>query len=408
MLKKNGFVAMVKSQKATGREVIGTVARVIPDNEKYQIKAIDDEAGTITLEQILPEDSEDEPKVVTITEANQIVAHYVTNPNERPAPEAEIQDRNGKKTLVLEPGTNAETPINMGSIKGLVVLGGIEGQVIFTVESDNEDKVNLMGYDVQTDSFYEITTESLLAEGVSFIAMDKDHTYIVENVVVDEEVLDDDGKPKKDDAGNVITEKVFKKASIFKIYVGRTDGSVRAYLDSQDYEPEYDEDEEDEDDEYEYETETVSTELGAPIKSMRLVEQAGRRDVVVVTESLEGEVRLNLYIDNGGSLGQRVGSFIVKSTDAKVFLGGSNDRPPVVTVKDDDQVLIRTGKGLLVVDDAEVVEALRGYNLFAGKFSSKDEDDREVDTYFYANADLQVVIFKVTNSDRGNLFELVA
>ncbi len=403
---KNGFVALVKSQAETGREVIGTIAKVIPDNERFQIKAIDNEAGTITLEQVLPEGSEDEPKVITITESNQVVAHYVCNPNERPAPEAEIQEENGKKFLVLDPGSTNEKAVFMGSIKGLKVLGGLEGQVVFTVEGTDETNVGLMGYDVQLDKFYDINADEPFDKGIFFVSIDKDHTYVVENLIAEKPVLDKDGNETKDENGDVVTEPVFVAANLFRLYAARNENSVRIFISGGDcgcgYDEEYDEDDEDYNDDS-YESDPT---FGAPIKSVRLVEQAGRRDVVVVTESLKGNLRLSLYIDEDGNLGRRVGSFTINDADAKVFLGGSSEKPPVVTVKDKDQILIRTGRGLLAVDDAEVIDALQGYNYFAGVFGSKDDEDRNVSTWHYANADYDVKSFSSVVTDRGVMFWL--
>lgn len=405
MARKN-LLALVAAQAQTGREIVGLVCKVVPDNEKYEVVDYDPEGERLILQQILPEDSEEQPEQIVITKANELVAHYAYNPNERPAPDAEIIEENGKKILKID-----ENKIFMGNIPGIKVLGGKSGQVLFTTETDAKNKVGLYGYDVQMDTFYQIYAE--IEETVFLAAIDDTHTYLIENIIREEPVLDKDGNETKDAAGNVITEPVFKEANIYSIFATRSENSVRLGVSlaccRDDYDEYYDEDEYDEDeDDQDYREGFKPDEFDAPIVSVRLVKQGNRSDIVVVTKSLDGEkITMKLFIDDYSIFGARVGTFLLKDETAKVFLGGSSEKPPVVTVKDNGVILIRTQRGLLVVDDPQIVSEMAGFDYFCGVFGEKDDEDRDVSVWAYANADRsQVKKFSSVETDRGTLFGL--
>lgn len=390
MAKKN-ILAMVESQAATGREVKGLVCKVVPDNEKYEVTEYDPEGGRLVLTQMLSEDSDEQPDTLIITKENELVAHYDYNPNEKPAPDAEIIELSGKKYLVLDD----EKQISMGNIKGIKVLGGKSGQVIFTVTGESDGSVDIMGYDVQFDTFY--TIDTCFDPSIYMVNIDETHCYLVENIIGTKPVYDKDGKEKLDENGEVITEPEFISAQIHVIYSYRDNESTVFRISQNDI---YDEDE-DFDEDYE-------TQFSAPVSSVRLVKQAGRVDIVVVTKSLDGNLRMQLYIDNNGYLGNQVGSYTINDENAKVFLGGSNEKPPVVTIKDTGVILIRTKRGLLVVDDLNVVKEMSGFDYFCGLYTSKDDEDRELVTWAYANADRSIVKkFTSCDTDRGMLFNMI-
>jgi len=228
-----------------------------------------------------------------------------------------------------------------------------------------------------------------------------ENTYIINNVIKDVEQIDANGNKIVDENGDVVTKPHLVAAELLQ-YTGN--GHLISRL--SDYEEYYDEDED------EYYNEAVSA-LNVPIESVRLVEQGERKDLAIVTTK---EVDDDGYLVTAANATiilfrlsdyARVGSFEVTDAEAKVYLGGSFRKAPVVTVKDSGQILIRDNYGLHVVKTAAVVTAMEGYNYFCGTEVKKDDDENEVVIYTYANKDSAVKSFKMTKSDRGILFEMM-
>ena len=159
------IVEMINGQIATGREVIGTQARMsVPFSPKATLTAIDDN-GDFLFQENLPEDSPAEPRVWHINADNAELAHYVRNPNNKPCNEA-IVNENGQLILTMKNGD--EKPVFMGNIK-LVPDSkamSIPGKVfVLAVAEDDPNrptvwkKSNLYCYDVQNDEFHDCFEE---------------------------------------------------------------------------------------------------------------------------------------------------------------------------------------------------------------------------------------------------------
>lgn len=391
MAKKMTVVEMVLGQAATGREVIGTIVKVIPDSKEFKVTAIDAENKSLEITEVLDEEAEQEPKVIKLTEANAIVAHYVKNPNEKPAPEAELKDGE----LIIG-GNN----INIGTLPLTSVIGGIKGAVLLAAEpkSGRDKKIDLLGYIVQTDKFVTIIED--IAVDTKLYVLDGT-PILVSNVIETRDVLDDEGKVIGQ--ADYVERVEFNKIGI--------DGDNISLYGIGGYENEYYDEELDD-----YVTTTGSYgNLNIPIEQVRIVKQASKSDYVVVTTKdvdkngnlIDGKPILHLYV---AGTDKGVGTIEVKDKAARVYLGGAAGRgdAPVVTVKSDSDFIIRTKYGYINVTDATVMAAMKDYNLFVGSSFEEDENSNKVTTFTYAKDDLsEVKSFEMAVTDRGATFKLV-
>lgn len=394
--KNNNVVAMILDQAKTGREIVGAVVTLVPDNKQYKLTAYDAVEGTITVTEILDEDSEAVAEVVTLSDKNAHIGHYVCNPNEKPVPTVTVDDVNGKNWLVFEDGRR----VNCGSIKVLKVLGGIKGTVLLLIESPgNDESTDIMAYDVQTDEFRTVDYGfGLKKSETNLMRLAEDVTLVTDILIVDED--------EKDADGNVTG--TYKKLMYSNLYQVNADGTLTNLTDGEYDEYDYDE----EDDEYDEDYDATFP----IIESMSIVSQADRRDLVVVStrEVVDGKIAdrkspvLYLYrVNRAGIVCEGVGEYEA-SADAKVYLGGAAGSAPVITVKDANKIQITTSRGTLVVDDPEVVEALKGFNYFDGVYGYEDEDGNTGAKWYYSNKAREEVCFTSVNTDRGTMFEVVA
>ena len=399
-MKTQNIVTMTMGQVATGREVIGLIAEnKVKDNTRYAITAMDAEAGEITFTEILSDDAPEGTvaDVVVITAENADVMRYIMNPNEKPVPEAEIVEEKGKKYLRIN-----DTNIFLGTIDALRVVGGNKGEVFIAVPSKQEDRVDLMRYEVQTDKFSDFMQG--LSVDVKMVNLEGS-TFIINNIIEDVPQVDKDGKAILDENG----DQVIRQRCIANAVLQYRDGSVVGGIgsDTSDYD-EYDE-YDDEYDEYEDEQNML-----VPVDSIRIISQGTRKDIAVVTTKdvdedgylVDADEATILLFAFTGYVGSRVGTFFVKDPEAKIYLGGSFNKPPVVTVKDVDKILIRDRFGLKVIDDEEIVAEMEGFNYFLGTEVAKDDEGRDVVTFIYGSKAMEVKRFSMVNTDRGTLFEM--
>lgn len=391
MAKKMTVVDMILGQIATGREVLGTIVKVIPDSKEFKVTSVDVENKTLEITEVLDENAEQEPKVIKLTEANAVVAHYVNNPNEKPAPEAKFSE--GKLTV-------GGKEVNIGTLPIISVIGGVKGAVLLAAKpkSGRDKKIDFLGYIVQTDKFVTITED--MAADTKLYILDGTPT-LVSNVIETRDVLDDEGK--------IIGQADYVERVEFNEVVIDGDNICLYGIGGYDDE-EYDEDA----DEY------VSTSgsfgnLHIPVEQVRIVKQAGKSDYVVVTTKdvdkngnlINGKPVIRLYV---AGTDRRVGTIDVNDKTARVYLGGTTGRgdAPVVTVKSASDFIIRTKAGYTNVTDATVIAAMADFNLFAGTSFEEDENGNKITTFTYAKNDLsEVKSFEVAVTDRGTMFKLV-
>lgn len=383
-------VEMILGQKKTGREVVGTILRLVPDNKEFKVTRIDEENETIEVTEVLPEDSEALPKVVIIGASNANVAHYVNNPNPKPVPDATLStDAYGKSILTV-----GDTDINCGQLKVKKLLGGIKGKLLLLVEA-NANALDLMSYEVQTDTFETIKESFTVAEAETDLVNLGDVTLLSDVLItIQEEELEDGSKG------------TYKKVEYSTIYQVSDGGYLTPIGDM--YEPEYDE---------EYDEEDVTNLLdGYLIDSCYITRQSDRADLVLSASrkvddngrlvALDTPLVILYRINRANVVCEYVGSYSVADKDAKVYLGGSNGSAPVITVVDSKRRQITTSRGTLVVDDAKVLAALNGYNTFDGVYTYMDPEGRTGARWYYSNKDYQEVSFTSVETDRGTIFEL--
>lgn len=405
MAKTNTIVTMVTGQANTGRKVEGLIAENKVDaNKKYVLTKFDAETGEIEFTEQLPEDAPESAvaKVVKITKENAAVMRYVMNPNEKPCPEAKLETIKGQQYLVI-----GDNEIFLGTIAAIKVVAGYTGEVILGVEASDENYMGLLRYDVQFDKF-DAEPFATVSRAAKVIVLDS-KTYIFDNIIIDVAQVDDKGNPILDAAGNPVTKPRLADASLYQ-YSGR--GYLSRMYAGEYHDYDYDEDEDDYDYD-DYDDDNNDGSFDAPIDSIRLVEQGDRKDLAIVFVKETDDdgylvdkagATIKLYRANDFT---RVGTFDVSDAEAKVYLGGSFKKAPVVTVKDSNQILIRDAYGLKVVNNAAVVTAMDGFNYFCGTEVKKDDDDRDTVIFTYANKDMAVKSFSMTKTDRGTLFALV-
>lgn len=374
----NSVVEMVVDQAKSGREVTGTVVSLVPDNKEFKVTSCDISEKVVTVTEVLPEDSEAVAEVVELTERNARIAHYINNPNERPVPNATLKDVNGKNILIIE-----DTEISCGRIQVLKVLGGIKGKVLLLTASENTK--DIMAYDVQGDEFTMVHENfAPMNSDVEFYRLDKDVLILRDTLIETVEEKDENGK---------VTD-TYKKLMYNNMYQVDVATGYPSEITL------YDEDEED------Y--------VGFPLVSkLAVVEQAGRRDLVVKSnKTCDGNGKISdskgfmtLYrINRDGYVCEKIASYEVTG---KVYLGGASNSSPVITIKAKDKVLITTNRGTLLIDDAEIIDAMKDFYYFDGVYSYEDENGYSGAKWFYSNKERKEICFTSVETDRGTLFELI-
>ena len=390
MGKQVNFVEMVLGQAKTGREVVGTIAKLVPNNAEYKVTKVDLDEEVVEVTEVLPEDSDAVPEVVEISKKNANIAHYINNPNERPVPEATVKTVNGKSVLVL-----GDAEINCGQLEVAKILGGVKGNVLLLVKTDT-DILALYRYEVQTDKF-EVINQDFTVESANCTIIERDGVTLLANtLIVEQDVCDANGK--------ATGEKV-QKMMFHDLY--QLDGyNLRALSETSEY---YDEDE----DEY-YETESIPVIIPDTVS---VIHQSDRTDLVIGTKyqvddndivtKLEHPMIYLYRVNRAGQVCELIDTYEVASlSDTKVYLGGPNGNAPVVTVKEPGKITITTSRGRLVVDDSEVVRSLEGYNYFDGVYSYTDEDGNVGSKWYYSNKAREEVCFTSVETDRGTIFEI--
>lgn len=360
------FYTMVMGQANTGREVIGTTATVVPDNKKYAVTEVKDDA--IVLTEVLPDDAAEDvvADVVEITEANAAIAHYGENPNGR----AVIAD------AVLSDGklSFAKTEISTGTLPLKKILGAVEGFILFTADSDvaADGQVTLYSYDIQNDKFAEVD-DMIVPEDVEFKAIEGVGNFLIINDVRTVDI--------KNDNGDVVGQ-----ADVaFNCRVLTVSGGSNLYIEE-------------------------GLELDCPTEDIRKVSQGDRDFTILVTTKKTDEngylvpaekamIRIYKY-----GIADKIATIFVNDPAAEVVIGGANSE--VTTVFDGDTMLIKNSRGLVVVNDKAVATEMADFKYFCGVAGSKSDRGENITTWTFANDKREVKSFTQTMTDRGIIFKM--
>jgi hypothetical protein len=407
------LMEIVKQAATAGREVVGIEVTMSNDDALYRITEYDAESGAIKVAKILEDGTTDSNEIV-LSGINTMFAHFKYNPNPKPTADAAIVDGD----LVIDNGPT----VSLGSIKAQKVLGAVPGLVILGVGEPEDEELEVYTFNAQfsADPDFVGTFKDAgftVPANTKAVVID-DRTYFIETVITPVEIKDKDGK--------VTDVKEICSSDLIQIMATGTgeDSTVRGVsffgdngeaMDYEDFceENDLEEDTYDADEAYDaYLKEFGGSGSGfaVPIESVRMVEQAGRKDLVVVTKDTidddgyltdEEQPTIRLFTMDG----RKVGTFLVNSMDAKVYLGGSTKSAPSVTVFDKDQIFVRADKyGMKILKDPKIVEALEGHTVYCGK---EYDEETKTATYYFGDEKQNVVGFSYRETDRGPVIKLV-
>lgn len=404
---------IVKATAEAGREVVGIEVAMSNDDALYRITEYDAESGSIKVAKILEDGSTDSNEIV-LSGINTMFAHFKYNPNPKPTADAVIVDGE----LVIENGPT----VSLGNIKAQKVLGSVPGLVILGVGEPEDDMLEVYTFNAQfsTDPDFIGTFKDagFAVPANTRAVVIEDRTYFIETVITPIEIKDKDGNVKETKdvcTSDLVQIMVTGSGEDTTVYGASFFGDNGEAMDYGDYcyENDLDEDTEEADEAYdEYLAEFTSSGSGfaVPIENVRMVEQAGRKDFVVVTKRTvdddgyladEDQPTIRLFTMDG----QKVGTFLVNSMDAKVYLGGSAKSAPAVTVFDKGQIFVRADKyGMKILTDPKIVLALEGHTVYCGK---EYDEETKTATYYFGDEKQNVVGFSYRETDRGPVIKLV-
>ena len=406
---------IVKQSAAAGREVVGIEVTMSNDDTLYRITEYDAESETIKVAKIMEDGTTDSNEIV-LSGINTMFAHFKCNPNPKPTADAAIV--NGE--LVIENGP----VVSLGSIKAQKVLGAVPGLVIQGVGEPEDEKLEVYTFNAQfsadPDFIGTFKDAGFKVPADTKAVVIEDRTYFIETVITPVEIKDKDGNVKEvkevctSDLIQIMATGYEDEATVRGVSFFGDNGEAMDYEDYC-YEYDFEEETEEADDAYDAYLKAFN-ECGhgfaVPIESVRMIEQAGRKDLVVVTRRTvdkdgyladEDEDQPTIRLFTMG--GQKVGTFLVNSMDAKVYLGGPVKSAPAVTVFDKDQIFVRADKyGMKILTDPKIVAALEGHTVYCGK---EYDDETKTATYYFGDEKQNVVGFSYRETDRGPVVKLV-
>lgn len=333
------LMEIVKATAEAGREVVGIEVAMSNDDSLYRITEYDAESGAIKVAKILEDGTTDSNEIV-LSGINTMFAHFKYNPNPKPTADAAIVDGD----LVIDNGPT----VSLGSIKAQKVLGAVPGLVILGVGEPEDEELEVYTFNAQfsADPDFVGTFKDAgftVPANTKAVVID-DRTYFIETVITPVEIKDKDGKVTdvkeicSSDLIQIMATGTGEDTTVRGVSFFGDNGKVMDYEDFC-YEEDLDEDDEDSEDAYNaYLKEFGDSGSGfaVPIESVRMVEQAGRKDLVVVTKDTidddgyltdEEQPTIRLFTMDG----RKVGTFLVNSMDAKVYLGGSTKSAPSIS-----------------------------------------------------------------------------
>lgn len=399
-MRKN-TVEMILDQARTGREVIGTRVTVAPENKDYLVTDVDRENETVTVTEELPKESLAAADVVVLSAKNANIGHYVCNPNEKPALEARID--NNELVIGDEADGNSFT-VNYGQIPVKEVVANFNGGILLAAEG--KDSIDLWMYNIQEDEF-SLWQKAFAPKDsrFAFTRLDSDVAILTATKIVTEELTDDDGTVKG-------TRDVLLYSKAYSI---SKNGCPMDIFCLEDEDIDYDADLSAEDIEYLDEKPITFPKVDA----IHLIKQADRRNLVMkITTEVDCENTISeltvykylLYkVDIYGNVTRKVAEFFADDPNVSFYLGGPSSTAPVITVKEANRVRIKTNRGILTINDSNIVKALNegDYNYFDGVYSFVDEEGRPGAKWCYSNSIREEICFTSVNTDRGYIFSLV-
>ena len=404
---------IVKASAAAGREVVGIEVTMSNDDALYRVTEYDAESGTIKVAKILEDGNTDSNEIV-LSGINTMFAHFRFNPNPKPTADAVIV--NGE--LVIENGPI----VSLGSIKAQKVLGAVPGLVILGVGEPEDEALEVYTFNAQfsadPDFIGTFKDAGFKVPADTKAVILEDRTYFIETVITPVEIKDKDGNVKEikevcsSDLVQIMATGSEADATVRGVSFFGNNGEAMDYEDYC-YEYDYEEETEEADEAYDAYLKEFSgsgSGFAVPSASVRMVEQAGRKDLVVVTKRTvdddgyladKDQPTIRLFTMDG----QKVGTFLVNSMDAKVYLGGSVKSAPAVTVFDKNQIFVRADKyGMKILTDPKIVAALEGHTVYCGK---EYDEETKTATYYFGDEKQNVVGFSYRETDRGPVIKLV-
>ena len=361
------FLEMLEGQLRAGRDIIGTFVAIAgqPNTREaqYTINSIVMDNGVLK-EVTLVRGEEDEQETVKVTEANQAIAHYRCNPNNRANLDMESISIDGD-TLKWE-AFGEEFSTDLGQIDAKKVIAAFGGKIFLGVTVPQASVYGVIPYDVQIDTF-----------GPIIGAVDKDakffligDTAFVVSVTTEERKIDEaaDGTPIT--APFVVDN---------RILIGNNNGFLTDY------------------DEIDTDLSIVSSIKGSEdgkailFFSEKEIDDDGKildlqRPVVDIfyagCDVLIDTIAVDASID-----------------DVEVFVGGSRD--DVITVKTPTELYIISNARTTRITDAAVLKELEGFNTFCRFDRICNEDGKTIAKVTYADKAYNTKVFTIEDTDRG-------
>lgn len=372
MMKK--FLEMLQGQVRAGRKLEGTTLSIAGIDGYLLIKKVNLNKKGLLESIVAMRDDEDE-NPITITTDNQEIAHYVCNPNPKVALSQESVSVTNDGSLCWKTADGLEFSTKVGSYKVDRVLGAFKGKIYLALESDPSFTTNQVAiYDVQSDTFEE--RKLVVSKTAKMFVLSDDEAYIV-NTSFEKKKIDEttDGQP------------VIENCCTFNQIVTLTSdgmGVINYYLPDDNF-------------------------ICSEIKKSA----DGRATLFVIDKMSEGKNHVVLELKNLMVIASTPANEVLftvptlNADEVEIFVGGKyND---IVTVKTSGfmQVESTNGNTLLKTEDATVVKAMDGFNIFCEQSKVYAEDGSYSSKITYADkayAKIQSVIVK--NTDRGDVITI--
>ncbi len=356
------LIQMLEGQIRAGRAIADVRAKISGREGNFLLKeyTFKDKAGSIDKLTFVKEADvdKDDPEKVVISDKNCEIAHYAFNPNPKATLDRDDISVDGSKLSWKNQYSEFETELGFTPES---ILGSYFGRIYLTRATDNPDKVNLVSYEIQSDKISH--SETVLFPGSKLFNTEKD-AFIVSNLIKNEAV-------GKDSAGNPIMDNVVKSANVYALT------------------PNYD-----------YLT-VIPMESYDVISN--ITETGNGTPVFIATGRATGDNRVfKAYDAPRVFVGDN--EYTVEAKDAGTIVvnigGKSND---VTILASDSTYMVIAGGFRFKTLNKDVVEALKDYTVFCGKYTEFKPDGAQVLKLILANEKDDVTRFTVDTTDRGQI-----